>query len=220
MREKKREHGHGSEYSNTPTPDRKSGARDRLKEVESERARLLSEEKTAVDEIGLITIKEPRQVIGGAKRERTSSSNGSASAPKKLQKTSGEKEADTSMFDTEAVEDLLRSEVLNNDTQVNHSANPDEIHVSLPVGHSRIYSQLGRSTSTVNDSDSESDANELDAFFGDTQGPKPTKQYSDFVEKLMAKHPEMKEIVNEFKKRPTAIQMAKQDLQRQREQAK
>ena len=240
MREKKRESGRGSEYSNITTPERMSGARSRLKEVESETARLLSEEKTAVDEIGLIPIQEPRKVSGSLKRGRSlsTSSCGTSSnlqpAPKKLQKIKREEEADTSMFDAEAVDGLLKSEVFN-DTQVNHSANPDEMPKtddddsaaeksdSIPppkFKKRKAISQLRRPTSTFNDSDSESHANEIDTFFSGIRGVEPIKQYSKFVEKLMAKHPEMKEVVNEVKKRPTAIEIAKQDLQRQREQTK
>ncbi|TVY42128.1 putative RING finger protein [Lachnellula occidentalis] len=240
MKETRRERGEGSQYSNTTTPERMSGARRRLEEVISERARLFSEEKTDVDELGLIPIQGPRQANANIKRERTSSmsSTGSISTrqrgPRKLQRTSEKKEADTSMFDTEAANFRVKRETFNNGNQANHrttlydcrmtddkySAGENIEYTPTKPKKPRATVELGRLTPVIYDSDLESDADETHTIFGALQQVKPTKQYSTFVKDLIARHLEMKEIVNEIKKRPTAIEMAKQNQQQQHKRAK
>ncbi|TVY35153.1 putative RING finger protein [Lachnellula subtilissima] len=234
MRETRRERGDGSQYSNVTTPERMSGARRRLEDVNLERARLFSEEKMAVDEMGLIPIQGPRQYNANMKRERTlsNSSTGSTSTrqrgSRKLQRTSGKKEPDTSMFDTEAAKWSVKRGTFINSIHANHrgtryesvmtddqySAGENIEYTPSKSKNPKAIVELGRLTPVIYDSDLESDTNEIHTIV------KPTKQYSKFVEELIAKHPEMKEIVNKFKNRPTAIEMAKQDQQQQLEQAK
>lgn len=236
----RRERGDGSQYSNATTPERMSGARRRLEEVNSERARLFSEEKTAVDKIGLIPIQEPKQISASMKRERSlsMSSTGSTSTrqqgSRKLPRTSGGKEVDMSMFDTEAEKFRVKKDTFNKGNRANHHATPAESLTTddeysarenfeyTPSKSAKLKPtvELGRLTPVIYDSDMESDKNEIDAIFGAVQQVKPVKQYSKFVRELMAKHPEMKEIVNEFKFRPTAIEMAEQGQQQQVEQAR
>lgn len=221
----RRDRGHSSEYSQTSTPDRGSDARRRLREVESERARLVSEEITAVDQETLINLPAPKRV----KRERVSSfaSNSSASnigpVAKKVQRTAREQDTDEVMFESKtAVAESFNEEVLYDER---NDRSPDEI--SLGDDYSmESKSELARpsySTSNLDflqqflfpmesDSDSDSEA--------DFQRNRPVKVYSEFVLALMKRHPEMKEIVNEVKLRPTATGMMRRDSRRQREQAR
>jgi hypothetical protein len=52
----------------------------------------------------------------------------------------------------------------------------------------------------------------------DIELSRPPKQYSNLVRLLMLSRPEMSEVVNAVKKRPTAIDMWKLDDQRRREE--
>jgi hypothetical protein len=52
----------------------------------------------------------------------------------------------------------------------------------------------------------------------DIELSRPPKQYSNLVRMLMLSRPEMSEVVNAVKKRPTAIDMWKLDDQRRREE--
>jgi len=52
----------------------------------------------------------------------------------------------------------------------------------------------------------------------DIEIPRPPKQYSEFVQRLMLKLLEMSEIVNVVKRRPTAVDMWKLDDERRREE--
>jgi len=109
---------------------------------------------------------------------------------------------------------------------VNCNANPDELHIpedeftDSPSSqqHNKDTRHL-ESSSSLSDSDSER-YSKTDAGMTTPPPPKPQKQYCAFVRQLRKKHPETKETVNQIKKRPTAVDMIKQDSKRQAEEAK
>lgn len=109
------------------------------------------------------------------------------------------------------------------------NANP--VKYIVDIGGARGYSvTIGNATgdfeiNVTSDDEKQHSSNSPVEYASDTDSTdemdmdakKPSKTYSNFVQNLLAHHPEMSEAINDPPERPTACDMWKRDAQRQQE---
>jgi hypothetical protein len=225
--------------SSTPSP--KNERLEKLQEIEDLKSRLFKEEYYDIDEImGLCEVQEKddndrkrarqERFVSSSrgispttdmlhdrwKKARPMSRDEITSSPRvnvEMAATSvdhlhfnnespGKREKDTDMIDARS--SANESNDGHADEQYTNSLYPTNYPFRTP--------KINLDSMSIDESDTDtSDKMEVEVA-------KPPKEYSDFVQKLIRRRPEMSEMVNEVKRRPTAIDMWKQDYQRRLEQ--
>jgi hypothetical protein len=226
--------------SSSPTPSLRNERLEQLQKIEDMKARLFNEESYDIDEV-MGTIRSEGGDGNARKRARLhdqsgSSSRGASPTPSMLQglrkkvRMNGSDDVTSSpRMDFEMAETLV-DKLRSSNLHENRGTDTEMVDVMASSTGSRIrdndsdnidpfyFIEFGLRPKKMNpDSMSidESDTDSSDRM--DIEIPKPPKEYSRFVQKLIQNHPEMSEMVNSLKRRPTAIDIWRQDDQRRLE---
>lgn len=220
--------------SSSPTPSLKNERSEKLQEIEDLKSRLFKEDYYDIDEIMGLCQEQGRD-DNSRKRSRHdqsgSSSSGASPAPsmledrrKKARTTSTDEltcspraklemadtSVDTSHFNHESLVKRERDTEMDDAIMSNDGSKTDHVHQEYTKSlYSTKYLFRTGKINTESMSIDESDTSTSDQI--EVEAARPPKQYSNFVQKLIRRRPEMNEVVNTIKRRPTAVYMWKQD---------
>jgi hypothetical protein len=228
--------------SSSPTLSSRNEKLDRLQEIEDLKVRLFNNESVDIDDImggsrfegrddndrkrdrlhdqssstSRIASPAPSSVQGPRKKARATVSDDITSSPR-MKVGLAETSVDTLRCSNESHEsqgidtEMVDAIASNNSPRIDR-VGEDNTNPFYSTQFSLRPHKMNPDAMSVDESDTDS-SEEMDI-----EVPKPPKKYSDFVQKLIQNRPDMSEVVNKARRRPTAVDMWKQDDQRRREQ--
>lgn len=227
--------------SSSPTPSLKNERLEKLQGIEDLKSRLFKEDYYDIDEIMGLCGEQGRD-DNGRKRARHdqsgSSSRGASPAPsmledrrKKARTTSTDEITSSPRVKLETADTSIDTPHFNHeslvkrerDTEMDDAITSEDSskngHADQEYTNSLYSTKNSFKTGKINPDSMNIDEGDTDTSEEvEVEVAKPPKQYSDFVQKLIRRRPEMSEVLNTVKIRTTAVDMWKQDDQRRLEQ--